>query len=53
MKSFLKKIEYSLLVLFVALQTQVPFVVIQQFKEGKKGFSILSIECGRTTMKGS
>lgn len=40
MKSFLKKIEYSLLVLFVALQTQVPFVVIQQFKEGGQGFSM-------------
>ena len=40
MKIFLQKVEYSLLALFLAVQTQVPFVLIQFYKGRDQSFSI-------------
>ena len=40
MKFFLQKVEYSLLALFLAVQTQVPFVLIQFYKGRDQNFSI-------------
>ena len=40
MKIFLQKVEYSLLALFLAVQTQVPFVLIQFYKGRDQSFSM-------------
>ena len=40
MKIFLQKVEYGLLALFLAVQTQVPFVMIQFYKGRDQGFSM-------------
>ena len=40
MKIFLQKVEYSLLALFLAVQTQVPFVLIQFYKGRDQSFSL-------------
>ena len=40
MKIFLQKVEYSLLALFLAVQTQVPFVMIQFYKGRDQSFSM-------------
>jgi len=40
MKNFLQKVEYSLLALFLAVQTQVPFVLIQFYKGRDQSFSM-------------
>ncbi|WP_148887343.1 CPBP family intramembrane glutamic endopeptidase [Streptococcus sp. Marseille-P6264] len=40
MKIFLQKVEYSLLALFLAVQTQIPFVLIQFYKGRDQSFSI-------------
>ncbi len=40
MKIFLQKVEYSLLALFLAVQTQVPFVMIQLYKGRDQSFSM-------------
>lgn len=40
MKIFLQKVEYGLLALFLAVQTQVPFVMIQFYKGRDQSFSM-------------
>ena len=40
MKIFLQKVEYSLLALFLSVQTQVPFVMIQFYKGRDQSFSM-------------
>ena len=40
MKIFLQKVEYSLLALFLAVQTQVPFMMIQFYKGRDQSFSM-------------
>lgn len=40
MKTFLKKIEYSLIFFFVLLQSQIPFFLIQLIQRGGRRFSL-------------
>lgn len=43
MKIFLQKVEYSLLALFLAVQTLIPFMLIQQYKRQGQSFSLGNI----------